>query len=264
MGVYATWSNETSGIPGSTNILNLTLTNNGNTDLVDILVTTELPSDIVDIISAKEKNQGILKKNILTITKDFHPGLAVLQPHRSITIPLFIPIAQIPKGNGTPLNLTLQPEIHAALPNNIETTYNTQTKTASIPIGTTLISEATLRYFTTEGDQIGRGPLPAVVGKQTKYWALINLQNTAGTREQIHLQATLAPSAQWTGKTSVSHGNDVMYNPQTRMISWQITSLAPFEKAGVYIELGITPTQPNKDNPQNSSKISPLRQLIPI
>ena len=97
------------------------------------------------------------------------------------------------------------------------------------------------RYYTDEGDQLGRGSLPPKVGKETKYWVLLNISNTTSKFEKIELSAQLPNYVSWTGKTSVSHGRDVSYNESSHKITWSTPYLSPYERAGVYVELAITP-----------------------
>ena len=111
-----------------------------------------------------------------------------------------------------------------------------------LAIGTQILINAELRYYTNEGDQLGRGSLPPQVGKETKYWTLINIQNTTSKIQNVTLKATLPKYVVWTDKTSVSHGQDVVFDPSNRLISWNTSSLNPHETAGVYFELAVTPS----------------------
>lgn len=101
---------------------------------------------------------------------------------------------------------------------------------------------ADVRYFTAEGDQLGRGPLPPRVGEQTKYWAIFTLTNGTSAVRDVQFSAQLAPLAEWTGRTAVSIGNDLSYTSTNRSISWQYGSLAPGAQVQLGMEIGFTPT----------------------
>jgi hypothetical protein len=108
-------------------------------------------------------------------------------------------------------------------------------------MGTKIYVSGELRYFTDDGDQLGRGPLPPVVGKETKYWAIINIKNTSSEVAPIEFRARLTSKAIWTGKTSVSIGKEVRYDEKTRIVSWSAPKLSAHETAGIYLEIGYIP-----------------------
>jgi hypothetical protein len=102
------------------------------------------------------------------------------------------------------------------------------------------------RYATAQGDQLGRGPLPPLVGLETKYWAFINLTGTTNTLENIEITAELPDNVRFTGKQTVSTGDSVEHDAGT--ISWNADQLdstfAPDSKIiGLAFELGFTPTE---------------------
>ena len=70
---------------------------------------------------------------------------------------------------------------------------------------------------------------------------MLTLSNGNSQVSNIHLSASIPNGVVWTGRSSVSHGKNVIYNSGTRKISWSQNTLAPYEQAGIYFELGITP-----------------------
>ncbi len=174
-------------------------------------------------------------------TKQSHT-ISSLNPEHSQTAT--IPINTINIGNTQDIDpaLILTPQITARVPQIPSATYTTQHTTNELPIGTNVFFNAELRYYTAEGDQLGRGPLPPQIGKETKYWAFLRVSNTTSRIKNTYLTATLPNYVSWTGKTSVSHGQDVQYNTATRQITWSHPGLNPHTTAGIYIELALTPT----------------------
>lgn len=71
----------------------------------------------------------------------------------------------------------------------------------------------------------------------------MNLTNGAAEASNVTVFATLAPGVVWTGKTSVTRGREPIYNPSTRTISWNVSSVSANETVGINFELGITPTE---------------------
>jgi len=131
--------------------------------------------------------------------------------------------------------------------------YKTSSDAPPLPIGTTLSMSQSSRYYTAEGDQLGRGPLPPQVGKETKYWVFTQIKNTVGELQDITFSTTLAPGAVWTGKSSVSKGGDITYNSATGKATWYARSMNPYETIGIYFEVSVTP---------NASAIGTIPALI--
>ncbi len=69
---------------------------------------------------------------------------------------------------------------------------------------------AAARYFTTEGDQIGRGPLPPKVGQTTRYWIFASLETGASATENGLVSFRLPPGVAWTGRATVTSGEDLL------------------------------------------------------
>ncbi len=68
---------------------------------------------------------------------------------------------------------------------------------------------AVARYYTSDGDQLGRGPLPPRVGKTTRYWIFASLETggaeTSGGVATFRLPGGVA----WTGRSTVTAGQDL-------------------------------------------------------
>ena len=115
-------------------------------------------------------------------------------------------------------------------------------ETLSLPIATELTLNAQTRFFTDEGDQIGRGAFPPEVGKETRYYALLEVENTTSRIRNVVVQATLPNYVLWTSKTSVTQGQNPIYSEATHAFTWQTPYLEPHTTVGIYVELSLTPT----------------------
>jgi len=78
------------------------------------------------------------------------------------------------------------------------------------------------RYYY-EGEQLGRGPLPPVVGEETKYWLFWNIANTTNKVKNVKVSAKLPANVSWTGEQGFS--SDLKYNPANREVSWFINEI---------------------------------------
>lgn len=228
--ISAVW-NVTKLKPGEILGGTLKIKNSGSVDLKNIKITIPFPTGIVNQTLAKEKNP--------------FPIIGSLAKNETREIPLLIPIVNYPSGP-TDLKLLLSPKVTATI-SGITQEFSTKTDLPIINIGTSLRLIPDAHYYSAEGDQIGRGPLPPKVGKETKYWALITVQNGTSELGNVTLSAQLPTNVAWTGKTSVSRGREPIYNPNNRTFAWQINGLDAHDNAQINVELALTPTEAERN-----------------
>ena len=127
---------------------------------------------------------------------------------------------------------------------------NVRASVRSNPLTLSITSPISLnafaRYSTAQGDQIGRGPLPPVVGMETKYWVFWNITGTTNELENVNITATLPDHARASNKQTVSIGKAVRV--ENNEVSWTIDSLpATFDPqsktVGIAFEIGIVPSE---------------------
>lgn len=227
------------GEPGTILHGTLTLHNAGDTPLETLAIRIPLPPS-VDLTEVKKINPITLEKDSALWSSAKHANLLSLPPDAKTSIDIAIPLKKV-LTTGEHIELTLHPTVTAAVPQVKNSSYRTSTQSPKIKITSSLSLKAELRYFTEDGDQVGRGPLPPRVGKETKYWAFIHLFNRTNAVSGVSVSALLLPGVTWTGKSSVSHGKDAIFNPNTRTISWSTPEMTPHSQAGIYLELAITP-----------------------
>ncbi|MSU75537.1 MAG: hypothetical protein EXS55_03430 [Candidatus Magasanikbacteria bacterium] len=112
---------------------------------------------------------------------------------------------------------------------------------ASLPLATELNLSTTARYYTSEGDQLGRGPLPPKLAETTKYWLFIEVENTANPITNVAFSATLAPGVSFTGEQSVTIGQSVSVDSVNHNVSWNFAELPSHSHTGLYFEVAVTP-----------------------
>lgn len=115
-------------------------------------------------------------------------------------------------------------------------------KTEKIKLATEIFLRAEARYYTAEGDQLGRGPLPPTIGETTKYWMSAIISNTSNAAREAKFSATLPAGATFTGKQSVSIGSAIKYDDNSRKISWNYYELPANSQTGLYFEVAVTPS----------------------
>ncbi|MFH1766977.1 MAG: hypothetical protein ABH826_02700, partial [Patescibacteria group bacterium] len=241
LNIGANWQTTESVGPGTDQDLLITLTNNGTSVLNNLTITLPISSNIVNSGRIASLNAGYMSESNFITNSKYHANLKQLEPDKSTSVTIKIPIRSF-ISSLQDINLSLSPKVSATVPNIPNVEYERSIETSGLKIGTNINLNAISLYYTEEGDQLGRGPLPPQVGTETKYWAIISIENTSSQVRDLKFSATLPSYIGWTGRTSVSHGNDVTFNTGSRQATWQLNSLGAYETTGIYVELALTPS----------------------
>jgi hypothetical protein len=94
----------------------------------------------------------------------------------------------------------------------------------TIKINSQLNLEANLYYHSPQGDQLGIGPIPPVVGVPTKYWLILKASNRGNSLSNFVFNAQLAPGVEFMGEYSLLAGKFSYDNSKRRLI-WQVDAL---------------------------------------
>ncbi len=120
--------------------------------------------------------------------------------------------------------------------------FSQKGSSAGFPLATEVkFSNVEARYYTDEGDQLGRGPLPPKVDKTTKYWVFVKILNTSNIINDAVFRTSLPEGVEFTGKQSTTIGPQLKYNPTDHSISWSYYTLPANSKTGLYFEVSVTP-----------------------
>jgi len=98
-------------------------------------------------------------------------------------------------------------------------------------------------FYTVDGDQVGIGPIPPIVGLPTSYLVTWTLENSGGDLSDVQFSAKLADSAVWQGEAGMT-GGTLSYDADNRKINWRIAEWpqdATQKQASFYVS--ITPDQ---------------------
>ena len=102
------------------------------------------------------------------------------------------------------------------------TNTNTGTETAA----TILKFVAEAHYYSDSGVQFGYGPLPPTVGQTTGYRVFWKIRKGAESYENLTVEASLPETVAWAGNGSVSFGQPLTYDEESRKVSWPVGELA--------------------------------------
>lgn len=247
--VQANWQNSIKfTMPGAIVPLNIKISNLNEESLKKINVNLPIPPALVDKQKLSALNRGYFEHDVFIAPIEINE---ILLHNQEASITLLIPIQQTPSG-GVDLQLKLTPRVSAVLTRAPEAVFQTGTETTLLPIGTDLHFEGELRYFTNEGDQLGRGSLPPQVGKETRYWALFTIKNTSSHVSNLSFSTNLSAKARWTGRMSVSQGQNIIIKGSS--IHWEIPALEPYDSVTLSFEIGYTPKE--NDSVKNETLLS--------
>ncbi|RMD52062.1 hypothetical protein D6827_00795, partial [Candidatus Parcubacteria bacterium] len=127
-------------------------------------------------------------------------------------------------------------------------TYNNTTIKSSpitIKINSDISLKAEARYYNQQGEKLGNGPLPPIVGESTTYKIYWRLDNSIHDLENIIVKATLPPTAQWSQQKSTDLG-DISFNQETNEVTWKIKNL-PSESSDITASFAVTITPEDND-----------------
>jgi len=101
------------------------------------------------------------------------------------------------------------------------------------------------RYYY-EGEQLGRGPIPPIVGEETKYWIFWNVANTTNKVKNVKVSGKLPPNVSWTGEQGFY--SNVEYNPANREVTWFIEDVnvhtgVIYPSVGAAFAVRLTPSE---------------------
>lgn len=238
----ASWDKEINALkPGETGRLSVSIKNSGTIGLEHGVIEIPLSGSIINLAEATRENLGTISKNTLIITYAKHAGLESIPVGESRTVTVLLPIARTSDGG---VDSVLRPAVRfkASAVGVPEATVDRTASAASLKVGTQVVLTGEVRYYTAEGDQLGRGPLPPQVGKETKYAVLYSLRNTTSNVTGGVFTAKLPNYVTWTGKTSVTQGSAPTYNQASHTVTWSVGTVPSHATAGIFFEISLTPT----------------------
>jgi len=109
----------------------------------------------------------------------------------------------------------------------------------ALPMTTEISWNAKAIYFTDDGNQLGRGAIPPQVGETTKYWILIQINNTVNAAKDVKFSAELPTGVEFTNRQSVTIGPEL--KSQNGTVGWSYKELPAGSQTGLYFEVAVTP-----------------------
>lgn len=215
--------------------------NNGQFLLQNQTIRVAFTPGVVDLRATAKANNFKLENNLITIDSSVRTALANGAPGASEQFDFkVILLPSFSLGNIENPPLEIRPSFSAELKELIGQKFEVPGQTAGLPLATELSLSPSVRYYSDDGDQLGRGPLPPTAGQTTKYWVFIQINNTTNPIKDASLQISLNNNATFTGKQSVTIGPALIHNSGN--ISWNYRELPAHSQTGWYFEVATTPS----------------------
>ncbi len=217
--------------------------NNSQYELKNSFLRIAFTPGIVDLKTTARENNFKIDGNDLLISANERTVLADgrLQVSDQFDFKIYLlPTFNVGAIENTALEI--KPTFVSELKNNLSQQFFSPGESAKIPLATELKLMSEARFYSNEGDQLGRGPLPPQVGETTKYWIFIRVNNTTNPVRDAIFSATLPSGVSFTGKQSVSIGPALTLDETNNTIKWNYRELPPNSQTGLYFEVAVTPS----------------------
>lgn len=119
--------------------------------------------------------------------------------------------------------------------------FTIKTSLPDLKVAADLKVQAAAYYNSPQGDQLGAGPLPPLVGLPTNFWIFLRVDTNFDFNDFL-ISAKLPNNVKFLDNSSLLAGN-ISFNPDSRQIIWQIKNIeADKENYRAGIELQLIPT----------------------
>lgn len=197
---------------------------------------------VVDLKASARANNMAIDSNDLIIDKKTRTALADGSPGNSDEFETTLILLPFFKTN----NLT-QLEIKIGAEAELEDVPGQKfvvesSEAVRLPLATQLRWQIKPVYYTSDGDQLGRGPLPPTVDETTKYWILVEISNGVNAIANNAFKLILGDGVEFTGKQSVTIGPELKYDKTINSVTWNYNLAPAFGDIGLYFEVAVKPT----------------------
>lgn len=213
--------------------------NESESEMKDVSIAVEFSqknsagqdAKIFDLDGRSGASNGILDGKVLRWTKKEIPALALVKPGTGGDVLLRLPIISGPEIK-TPDDRNFVATTTARISvGSIQDVGGKNFENQAAPLETKVTTKLNVepegRYYSDEQVPVGTGPLPPQVGKVTTYELSWSLTNPTNEVSQVVVTSTLPDGATWVGNQSVTAGQAVQYNVDTREITWRVNRVPP-------------------------------------
>lgn len=224
--------------------------NNSQSEIRDMIVTAELISEVLDWDSLADANDGLVDDNKIIWDKLKIPGFGLLEPGSEGELQFSIKVKNnilARDDDDKNYSIVSSAKVQSSDVVDLEdSVLEIESNSITTKLNSRLDLTAEGRYYDDEYIPVGSGPLPPEVEKTTIYRIYWGLTNTSNEVHNVMVTTTLPDDVIWTGRSSVSAGNSLAFDPTTRVVTWQINRIPVHTgqlSAGLeaYFDVAVTP-----------------------
>ncbi len=216
--------------------------NSGQYTLKNVRLRISTTPGVVDLRATAAQNRLKLENGELIADKTTRSSLSSSAPGSSDEFVINLKLLSFFRTDDHG-QLEIQIVSEAELPEMPDQKFSqTSSEIVRLPLATQIGWKIRPVYYTEGGDQLGRGPLPPIIGDTTKYWIFIEIENGVNAIVNNNFSAILGDGVEFTGKQSVSVGSEMTYNKSSNIMSWDHGYAADLSNIGLYFEVAVKPT----------------------
>ncbi|MCX6743383.1 MAG: hypothetical protein NT116_04070, partial [Candidatus Parcubacteria bacterium] len=234
--------------PGGKTTYTLAYKNNETYALENVEIGLIVSGDYANTTFLADKYKNA-KGNTVIFNQNDYPKLAKLEPGQEGTI-------EVQAAAKNTISFGAVQENGYRIQANVLASYDdpnlkTRITLESAPVYTIVDSQLSLKttalFYTSQGDQIGVGSVPPIVGEYTSYWVIIKINNTNNKIKDLKVTAKVPSGIEFTNTYNVTDGDQIRFNESTRQLEWNVANVNAL--AGILnaspearIQLAIIPT----------------------
>ena len=236
--VFVNRDSDTTSVTSQERVLfDVVISNKGDVDLENLVIDIDLPLQIIRANSFSSDQRSKVIGDAAQINYELSDALKTLLPAQEKTIQFGFQLQDFTLlSPSIPKKYTIGVTVKGitAQGNNISNKYDTEIQLE----GTTTLSQKVLR--SSEILQ-GQGPLPPVVGEETSYIVVWEINNNINSVDRAQVEASLPRYVTYKGVVRPANQN-IEYNATENSLRWSVGEFAELQRT-VHFEIWVTPNQ---------------------
>ncbi|MBT5337914.1 hypothetical protein HN643_00570 [Candidatus Falkowbacteria bacterium] len=227
--------------PGESVPVTVTYSNQGKYTIENLHIELQLSGDYWQVSKTEADQEVVIDSKNKTVIWDYkqNPSLALVQPKETKSLKLTLATREYVSGSQS-ISLTSGLKYRFKVEGQ---EVEIQGLSQSEKLNSNLSVQAYPMYYAATGDQLGRGPIPPRVGKETKYWIFAKMINDINDVENATVSAKLPFNVVWLDESNVPVGDPIIYNSEDKTITWNISQVSvDAYNLGFAFQVAIVPT----------------------
>lgn len=234
---------------GKTLHYSIVYANKGDEDMEDVMIMAVLDGDILDWKTLEDANDGKVRGNTITWSREEIPALSLLHEGAEGTIDFSIEVMSLDdsRAAGTGNKYEVKSYAQFSIGNKeIKEADDAKSNVITSKVNSDLKLSEKIKYFDEDNIAVGYGPVPPEVGETTSFKVYWKLTNNLHELKNLKVETVLPPQVEWDERNRTTVGS-IDYNAASRKVVWDIGRL-PVDAYEIVAEFSIkiTPEEKNK------------------